>query len=293
MSGARAGKAAVEARPFIKWAGGKTQLLEAFDALFPEVDPETTYHEPFVGSGAVYFHLHATGRLPDRAVLSDLNEHLVACWQAVRNAPRRLAARLTELKASHSREEYYRVRARYNEEELDPVERAALLVYLNKTGFNGLYRVNRSGRFNVPCGRQQGGPFLPSQEHLIACAEALSRAEIAHSPFDAVLERARRGDFVYLDPPYVPLDAGSSFTRYAKAGFGEEDQERLRDVFAALDRRGCRLVLSNSDTALVHELYRGFRIDRVPARRNINRKPSGRGAIAEVVVRNFSGARTA
>jgi DNA adenine methylase len=273
----------------VKWAGGKTQLLETFESLIPRMPEESTFHEPFVGSGALFFHLHVTGRLPRRVILSDLNAHLVACYRTVRDAPLELATRLRELRSTHSKEQFYEIRRHFNEDPIDEAERAALTIYMNKAGFNGLYRVNSRGYFNVPCGYQEGGPYLPRQDQLEACSEALKRAIVEHSRFDATLARAQPGDFVYLDPPYVPVDENANFTRYDKTGFRREDHERLRDAFAELDRRGCKVMLSNSNTPLVHELFDDWRIDFVDARRNINRKPKNRGPIKEVVVRNYGG----
>lgn len=277
-------------RPFVKWAGGKTQLLETFESLIPQMPKGSTYHEPFVGSGAMFFHLHVSGFLPERVILSDLNAHLVAVYRTVRDAPLQLAERLRELRSTHSKEQFYAIRQRFNEEPIDEHERAALMVYMNKAGFNGLYRVNSRGYFNVPCGYQEGGPYLPRRDQLEACSEALQHAIIEHSRFDATLARARAGDFVYLDPPYVPIDENSNFTRYDKTGFRRADHERLRDAYAELDRRGCMVMLSNSNTPLVHELFEDWRIDYVDARRNINRKPKSRGPIKEVVVRNYEDA---
>ena len=281
--------AAAAARPFLKWAGGKTQLLAEYEPLFPRIPDLATYHEPFIGSGAVFFHLRRTGAIPGRAVLSDLNEHLVTAWTAVRDAPTALARRLQELLAIHSNEEYYRQRLRFNEEILPPLERAAVLVYLNKAGFNGLYRVNSKGHFNVPVGRPSAGSLsLPEAEHLVACSEALAGVELLGAPFATVLDRARRGDFVYFDPPYVPISQTAFFTSYACEGFGMAEQELLRDVFAQLDSRGCKVMLSNSSSFEVLKLYHGYDVTQVAARRSINSRADSRGPVNEVVIRNFA-----
>ena len=278
-----------DARPFIKWAGGKTQLLADYAALFPRIPDLATYHEPFIGSGAVFFHLRRAGAIPGRAILSDLNEQLVTAWTAVRDAPTTLAARLAELMAKHSTEEYYAERTRFNEELLPPLERAAALIYLNKTGFNGLYRVNSRGGFNVPAGRPSTGGFsVPSAEHLVACSEALTGVELRHSSFANVLDRARRGDFVYFDPPYVPISQTSFFTSYACEGFGMAEQELLRDVFVQLHQRGCKLMLSNSASFEVLKLYHGYDVTSLAARRSINSRTDARGPVNEVVIRNYS-----
>lgn len=274
--------------PFVKWAGGKAQLLGAYDELFPQLATGAAYHEPFVGGGAVFFHLASTGRLTGEVHLSDCNEDLVSTWLAVRDQPKKLARRLGELAAKHSTEHYYALRDRYNDMILPPLERAALFLYLNKAGFNGLYRVNAAGKFNVPCGRQESGPSFPGRAFLLACSELLRGVEARCEPFTQVLERAEKGDFVYFDPPYVPLSVTASFTAYTEGGFGPAEQESLRDVFAKLARRGCRVMLSNSGTPVVRELYRDFHVTPVSARRAINSKKTARGPVTEVVVRSWS-----
>lgn len=281
---------AVEARPFLKWAGGKRQLLADYEPLFPKVSGVATYHEPFVGSGAVFFRLGALGAIPARAILSDVNEHLVTTWKTVRDRPDALAARLLELEATHSDEQYYAQRDRYNAGGIDALERAALVVYLNKAGFNGLYRVNSKGAFNVPAGRRSGasGLGMPSAELLASCSRALRDADLLCAPFATVLDRARAGDFVYFDPPYVPISDTAFFTSYGCDGFGMAEQELLRDVFVQLDRRGCRVMLSNSGSFEVLKLYAGFDVVQVQARRSINSKAEKRGPVTEVVIRNYS-----
>lgn len=284
----RASTKVAATRPFLKWAGGKAQLLADYARLFPALGPLATYHEPFIGGGAVFFHLRATGSVPGRAVLTDLNEHLMATWTAVRDQPLLLAAQLQTLGAKHSSDEYYAERERFNAEELKPLERAALLIYLNKSGFNGLYRVNRKGHFNVPVGRQANGPTLPTAAQLMACSKALTGVDLLHSPFAAVLDRAKAGDFIYFDPPYMPVSQTASFTDYYWEGFGKAEQELLRDVFVHLDHRGCRVMLSNSGNLELLKLYAGYDITTLLARRSINSKADARGPVTEVVIRNFS-----
>jgi DNA adenine methylase len=277
----------VRAAPFLKWAGGKRQLLADYARLFPAGGTDATYHEPFLGSGAVFFHLFESGALRGRCVLSDLNAHLMTAWTIVRDRPEALATRLAELEEAHSEERYYAERERFNVEGLDALERAALVVYLNKAGFNGLYRVNKRGLFNVPAGRRAGGLNIPSLDALTACSRALKGCDLLAAPFASVLDRARPGDFAYFDPPYVPISETAFFTSYACEGFGMPEQELLRDVFAHLDRRGCRLMLSNSGSFEVLKLYQGFDVTRVQARRAINSDAGARGPVTEVVIRNY------
>ncbi len=278
------------AAPFLKWAGGKGQLLAQYEPFFPR-EPVCGYFEPFVGSGAVFFHLQGRG-LFERAYLSEVNAELITCYLAVRDAVDDLIAALQGHEcdhAEHGAAHYYAVRAwdRAPGWASAPlVRRAARMIYLNKTCYNGLWRVNSRGHCNVPMGRYRR-PDILNEGRLRAAARALQGAEITVAGFERVLERAGRGDFVYCDPPYVPLSATANFTSYSAASFGEDEQRRLAEVFAALDRQGCRVMLSNSDTPLVRALYRAFRIETVSARRNINSARHKRGAVSEVVVLNY------
>lgn len=275
------------AAPFLKWAGGKGQLLAQYEPFFPR-EPARRYFEPFVGSGAVFFHLQARG-LFERAHLSEVNAELITCYLAVRDGVDDLITLLREHQARHSRDYYYAIRNPDRNTawiHAPSVERAARLIYLNKTCYNGLWRVNSRGHFNVPMGRYRR-PDILNEGRLRAASRALQGAEISVAGFEGVLERARAGDFVYCDPPYVPLSATANFTSYSAASFGEDEQRRLAEVFAALDRQGCRVMLSNSDTPLVRQLYRAFRIETVSARRNINSMRHKRGAVSEVVVLNY------
>lgn len=278
------------AAPFLKWAGGKGQLLAQYEPYFPQ-EPVRRYFEPFVGSGAVFFHLQSRG-LIEHAHLSEVNAELITCYLTVRDAPDDLIAALQRHKhdhAEHGAAHYYAVRAWDRAPgwaSVPPVRRAARMIYLNKTCYNGLWRVNSRGQFNVPMGRYRR-PDILNEKRLRAASRALQGAEIAVAGFERVLEHARAGDFVYCDPPYVPLSETANFTTYSAASFGEAEQRRLAEVFAALDRQGCRVMLSNSDTPLVRALYRAFRIETVSARRNINSVRHKRGAVSEVVVLNY------
>ncbi len=272
------------AGPFLKWAGGKTQLLGPIAARLP-ARIEGRYFEPFLGSGAVYFHLWSEGRLGGGALLSDANRPLVETFLAVRDRVGEVIRLLEAHRAAHRRsprEHYYAVRAA---EPRGAAARAARWIYLNKTCFNGLWRVNRAGRFNVPMGRYPV-PSIPRAEALRAASRALGDAEVRCLPFEEALRLPRRGDRVYLDPPYAPVSATARFTSYTAGGFGPREQEALADACARLARRGVRFLLSNSDTRSLRSLYcaRGFRVDSVPARRAINSVPSRRGEVRELLV---------
>jgi DNA adenine methylase len=265
------------ARPFLKWAGGKGQLLGQFEPLLPR--RFNRYFEPFLGGAALFFHLrHAP------ASLSDINRELIDCYRAVRDEVEGL---IEALKVHHYHEShYYAVRDR------DPLamplhERAARTIFLNRTGFNGLYRVNRAGNFNVPLGRYTN-PLICDERNLRACSEALKGAVLEVHDFSEVPRFARRGDFVYFDPPYVPVSDTSDFTSYVPGGFGWEQQLRLAEVFTELARHGVKVMLSNSDVQRLRDLYARFDIVHVEASRSINSVAARRGKkVQEIVVRSF------
>jgi DNA adenine methylase len=266
-------------RPFLKWAGGKGQLLDQLRPLLPPLSPRARYFEPFVGGAALFFSLR-----PRRAALSDVNAELVDCYRAVRDDVDGVIAALGAHR--YEREHYYTVRS-IRPSTLPLAKRAARTIYLNKTGYNGLYRVNRAGHFNVPIGRYTNPGFLDAA-NLHACSAALREIEIEVRDFEQVLASARRGDFVYFDPPYVPASVTADFTSYVPGGFGLEEQQRLAGVFARLAGKGVHVMLSNSDTATVRELYAAFRIDVVLAARSINSKGARRGKVGELVVRSYA-----
>jgi len=267
------------ARPFLKWAGGKQQLLEQFEPLLPARRSYRRYVEPFLGGGAVFFEVR-----PEVALLADVNDEIIDCYRAVRSCPEDVIEALA--KHEFSPEDYYRVRAARPQ---SLAARAARTIYLNKTGFNGLYRVNSAGGFNVPIGRYANPGFRSPRllATLRACSAALAGALLVADDFDRVLAQGGKGDFVYLDPPYAPVSETADFTSYAAGGFGWGDQERLAAAFAALSARGAKVMLSNSDTPAVRALYARFRIDTVRAARSINSKGTRRGHVGEVVVRNY------
>lgn len=281
-------KSKAEARPFLKWAGGKSQLLPQLEPLFPR--QFNGYHEPFVGSAAVFFRLHNLkqgGELKasmKRVSLTDSNEDLINCYRAVRDGVEGVIGWLVEHKHNHSPKYYYAVRAQ-NPRNMGDVERAARLIYLNKTCYNGLYRVNRKGQFNVPMGRYED-PGIFDPDELRAASRALAEAEIEVADFRTVLKQARRGDFVYFDPPYYPLSKTAGFTGYTQDSFGKFEHESLALVFRALDEKGCRVMLNNSWTTFTRKLYVDFKRIELMAVRSINSKPNKRGKISEMVVIN-------
>jgi DNA adenine methylase len=273
----------VDSRPFVKWAGGKRRLLEE---LLEGVPPGfRRYHEPFVGGGALFFGLAGRIARPGQwATLSDANIRLVRTWRAVQNDVEGLILRLRDYAEAHTEEQFYAVRAIDVDAFSDDSDVAAWFIYLNKTAYNGLYRVNRKGGFNVPVGRY-ADPQICDPEGLRSASRALRGAHIEHSGFDGVLDRALPGDFVYFDPPYVPASGTADFTKYTADGFTLHDQARLRDVAAALKARGVHVLLSNSDTEPVRELYgRGFDHRTVLCGRAINSRASSRGRVAELLI---------
>ncbi len=269
---------------FLKWAGGKLQLIEQFENLFP---PDfNNYYEPFIGSGAVFFYLQSKLK-PKKAFLSDTNEELINCFLVVRDRPFELIEILLSHRKRHSKEYYYEVR-NIESDKLDGVSRAAKLIYLNKTCFNGLYRVNSKGQFNVPFGDHKN-PSIFDRSTLIKASRMLQGVDLRVMTFEKVLDLAGKHDFIYFDPPYVPLSKTSSFTQYSKTNFSIKEQSRLSKVFRALDLKGCYVMLSNSDHSLTRELYKDYAKNMVVvrAKRKINSVGNRRGAINELVVTNY------
>lgn len=263
-------------RPPVKWAGGKSQLLPHLRLLVPS--EFGLYCEPFCGGGALFFDL-----APERAVLIDGNSELINLYLVIRDD---LEALLDDLTRHANTAEYYYSMRDQDTSGMGVVERASRFVYLNRTGYNGLWRVNARGEFNVPFGRYKK-PKIVDRENLARVRDALRRARIVCGDFSKVLEIAEPGAFVYFDPPYHPLTRTASFTGYTRGSFGEEEQKRLARVFRRLADAGCRVMLSNSDTEFVKELYRGFRVDVLRARRAINSRPDRRGPVTELVIRNY------
>jgi DNA adenine methylase len=261
--------------PVLKWAGGKRQLLKQILRRLP--DKIGTYYEPFVGGGAVFFALSSERRF-ERAVLADRNRELVEVYTVLRDDVEALIVRLERL--PHSESAYYRIRA---ERPRSMLGRAARIIYLNKTGYNGLYRVNSRGEFNVPFGRYTR-PKICDAERLRAAARALSGVELLVEDFETVCLRARKGDAVYLDPPYLPRSRTASFASYHSEPFGLDEHRRLANVFADLGRRRVAALLSNSDTEDTREIFSAFAVDTVSASRPINSNAARRGLVSEILV---------
>lgn len=268
------------ARPFLKWAGGKGRLLEQYQPYFPS--QIATYFEPFIGGGAVFFALRHRCQ---SAVIADINPELVNVYQVVQTQVEPLIAQLSVHRQHHDRDHYYAVRAQTQLQ--CPVARAARLLYLNKTCYNGLYRENSKGYFNVPMGRYKN-PRICDPELLRAAAVALRRSRIQQAAFDFLLQQpVSPQDFIYFDPPYHPISVTSSFTGYNRYGFTPQDQQRLQQVFVALAQRGVNVMLSNSDCPFIRELYQDFPMHTIYSARAINSKAKRRGRITELLITSY------
>ena len=291
------------AKPFLKWAGGKGQLLDAFDKMFPQelIDEKTkTYIEPFVGGGAVLFHILQNYKI-EKAYINDINKELINCYRCIKadvdEVIRQLEILENEYLSSKDRAKYfYNVRERYNQIHLNghyDYEKCADFIFLNHTCFNGLYRVNKSGKFNVPHGKYKN-PLICDKDNLLLCSQLLQKVEISFGDYRQVLLNADKDSFVYFDPPYRPLIENNSFVNYDKTGFDDNDQIELSQNYKKLDKQNCLLMLSNSDPKNTNvndnffdDLYKGFNIERVYAKRMINCQASKRGNITEIVVMNY------
>jgi DNA adenine methylase len=295
-----------QAKPFLKWAGGKRQLLKALGERFPEALKEGTiknYYEPFLGSGAVFFDIIQQYPI-EKAFLFDVNPALVTTYRVLQSAPAALIRRLKKMEkdyrsrtAENRAAFFYEQRAAFNA--LFPwkptqragkkqLETAALFIFLNKTCYNGLYRVNASGLLNTPAGAYKN-PVICDEENLLQASRLLSAATIQLADFSKALKNIEPASFVYFDPPYRPVSKTAYFTAYNQSGFGDERQQALADLYRRLDKQEQYLMLSNADSAdgFFDELYKGFSIERVPAKRMINTRVQGRGFVDEIVVTNY------
>lgn len=276
-------------KPFLKWLGGKTQLLPVIEQHMPK--RFKGYHEPLVGGGALLFHLLGKGH-KGPTTIADSNEGLIKCYQVVRDHVDDLVDDLGALELEYrtgGADYYYRVRDNYGAllgEQVDTIAAAARIIFLNKTAFNGLFRVNKSGHFNVSHGRYVN-PKICDEPNLRAVSAALQRVNILCMDFDESILAAEKDDLVYLDPPYWPVSETANFTGFTKDGFDAEDQRDLASAFTEASERGALLMLSNSDTPFTRELYAGFFIHPVRARRNVSRDGKGRGPVPEILVTNY------
>lgn len=277
-------------RALLKWVGGKSALLPELVKRMPKTFER--YHEPFVGGGALFFHLQAQQRKPIAATLSDLNGDLIAMYRVVASQPHAVIAELAKLEKLHWRRPlsvYLNRRGEWNTKRWTPVATqgywAALFLYLNRTCFNGLWRVNSNGDFNVPIGRYKR-PVICDRESIMAAAQALGGVALLERSFRVSLADVQEGDFVFGDPPYAPVSKTSSFRSYTGAGFGEAEQKDLAFLAEALVEKGAKVMLSNSDTKLIRKLYKGkvWKVDRVMVGRSINSDSSKRGKVAEVII---------
>ena len=278
-------KVKTEIKPFVKWVGGKRQLLEQFRelGLYPSEfnDVNGRYFEPFVGGGAVFFDLQ-----PKNATISDLNSELITTYKVIRDSTGRLIESLK--KHIYDKDYFLKIRA-MGPVKMSDLDVASRFIYLNRTCFNGMYRVNSKGQFNVPFGRYKN-PIICDEDNLRAVSRTLQDVEILNVDYKVAVSKAKAGDFVYFDPPYYPISSTSSFTSYTKDGFAEKEQIELRDTFAELSNRGCYVMLSNSDSAFISDIYGGLKnvtITTVSAGRAINSKATGRGKITELVITNY------
>ncbi len=291
------------AKPFLKWAGGKTQLIDQIKDKLPNniFNEPFTYIEPFVGSGAILFWMFEQFPNMEKAVINDINKDLINCYLTIQNDVDSLINILflwqeeyhvlasgEELKKAY----YYEKRALFNQRTSEQTKQSALFIFLNRTCFNGLYRVNRKNEFNVPKGSYKK-PLICNSDNLLAVSEILQRVEIISGDFEETEKYASTNTFFYFDPPYKPLTSTSSFTAYSKNGFDDDEQIRLRNFCEHLDRKGHKWILSNSDVKgknpeddFFDDLYKKFNINRVNARRSINANPSKRGKLTELLITN-------
>ena len=295
----------VKAKPFIKWVGGKSQLIEQLNAQLPagfDSLENVTYIEPFVGGGAMLFYMLQHYPNINHAIINDINSDLTTCYRTVRDNPNELIASLQDIENTYlslnteeARKEFFMVvRNRYNEKNLDPIENTTKFFFLNKTCFNGLYRVNKKGLFNVPFGRYSN-PTICNPETILKDSELLQRVEILNGDFEETFKYAQGNTLFYFDPPYRPLSDTSSFNNYAKEAFNDDEQIRLKKYCDRINDAGFKFMLSNSDCKSVNEednffdvLYAAYQIERVLASRSINSNPNKRGELTEILVRNYA-----
>jgi DNA adenine methylase len=279
-------------KPFLKWAGGKTQLLPQLLKLIPY--NFNNYFEPFIGGGAVFFSLEKEliGR---KSYINDINASLIGTYQNVQKNTEKLINNINFLEKEYKKRDtekqkefYYDIRKKYNDKNLEAnnLQKSAYFLFLNKTGYNGMYRENRKGEFNIPFGKYSN-PKICDSEVIKADAKQLQSTIIRNTSFEKAIEEAKAGDLIYFDPPYYPLSKTANFTNYHETGFLENKQHLLKETFKALDKKGCFLMLSNSETAFIKQLYKDYKQIIVQANRMINSKATGRGKTNEIIITNF------
>ncbi|MBQ8224705.1 MAG: DNA adenine methylase [Bacteroides sp.] len=289
----------MKAKPFVKWVGGKGQLIEQLEAMLPaDFDQweNVTYIEPFVGGGAMLFYMLQAHPNIQSAVINDINEDLTTCYKVVKQFPQQLVDSLSgiqkeyyALQSEESRKQFFmQMRAEFNTKSLDPIRNTTLFFFLNRTCFNGLYRVNKSGLFNVPFGRYTT-PTICDANTIFADSELLQRVEILTGDYTQTIDYAQGNSFFYFDPPYRPLNETSSFNDYAKEAFNDLAQKRLKKFCDRVQMAGFRFMLSNSDCkdGFFDDLYMQYQIARVWASRSVNANPNKRGKLTELLIKNY------
>jgi DNA adenine methylase len=277
-----------EMKPLLKWAGGKRHIAEELLSSFPVDWNKGTYIEPFIGGGAMFLFL-----APEKAIIADLNIRLFGFYSHVKNDPDEVFNGIFEISKNFNQEDiekkkdfFLALRAKYNSSDVGSVESSVLLYALNKLCFNGLYRENSKGFFNVPFGQKKSFPAL-EKDDFESASNLLQKSTILNSDFEGTLAHAVAGDFVYLDPPYIPIDATASFTSYHADGFGLADQERLAQKMVELNEAGIKAMCSNSDTPLTREIYGQLNLKTIQAPRMVSATASGRGSVSELVITNY------
>ncbi len=274
---------AKEAKPFLQWVGGKREIINQCKKIVPK--KFKTYYEPFIGGGAMFFYLQ-----PNKAILGDNNLELIKAYNGIKNRPQKIIRLLKELKMKHSKNLYMKIRNLDRIinifKELNDAEIAARMIYLNQTGFNGLYRVNKKSQFNVPIGSSLNR-LICDKNTIQKASKVLKNAIIKHGDFEKILQEAKRNDFAYLDPPYFPVSKYSDFTRYTKEKFYIEDQKRLKKTIDKLTKRGVKIMLSNSNCKFIKNLYSNYKIHEVSSNRSLNCKKDKRGKVLELLITNY------
>lgn len=274
-------------KPFIKWAGGKSRLASEIASYFPK--KYNKYYEPFLGSGAIYFEI-----APQRGRLNDLNVNLIKTYNIIKHAPRELVRELLKIEKKYNSfssmekksDYYYDIREKYNCEKMDDLKKSAFFIFLNKAGWNGMYRENSVGRFNIPFGKRERLKIC-DKENIMNVSKNIQKMEFTSLDYKDAVCDASEGDLVYFDPPYFPLSKTASFTDYQKTGFTKDNQKELRDLAISLSKKGCYVVISNSDCREVENLYDGFNIKKIKVSRTIGAKASTRGKIYEIVALSY------